>query len=204
MKLNQILQRTLIGTAVTLAAAGVNAADISLTPSASTVNVDGTFTVSVDGSNFADGDVVGGGGVLLSWDTTYLTLISDQDAINASAADNGFTDTNFFAFNDVGTIRQLDATYVAGLSDPPVNTPFQFFSLTFRAIAAIASPGTAIDLAANPDGWIDGGDGTYSPSYSGTSIAVVNEVPLPAAVWLFGTGLLGLAGVARRRNQASV
>lgn len=27
-------------------------------------------------------------------------------------------------------------------------------------------------------------------------------VPVPAAVWLFGSGLLGLAGVARRRTQA--
>jgi hypothetical protein len=27
------------------------------------------------------------------------------------------------------------------------------------------------------------------------------EVPLPAAVWLFGSGLLGLAGVGRRRQQ---
>jgi hypothetical protein len=25
-------------------------------------------------------------------------------------------------------------------------------------------------------------------------------VPLPAAVWLFGSGILGLVGVARRRN----
>ena len=28
-------------------------------------------------------------------------------------------------------------------------------------------------------------------------------VPLPAAAWLFGSGLLGLVGVARRRNKAS-
>lgn len=27
------------------------------------------------------------------------------------------------------------------------------------------------------------------------------EVPLPAAAWLFGSGLIGLAGVARRRQQ---
>ena len=31
---------------------------------------------------------------------------------------------------------------------------------------------------------------------------VQNEVPLPAAAWLFGSGLLGLAGVARRRSSA--
>ena len=27
-------------------------------------------------------------------------------------------------------------------------------------------------------------------------------IPVPAAVWLFGSGLLGLVGVARRRKQA--
>ncbi len=33
-------------------------------------------------------------------------------------------------------------------------------------------------------------------SFSGT----ITTVPVPAAVWLFGSGLLGLAGVARRRG----
>jgi hypothetical protein len=27
-----------------------------------------------------------------------------------------------------------------------------------------------------------------------------SSVPIPAAVWLFGSGLLGLAGIGRRRN----
>lgn len=32
--------------------------------------------------------------------------------------------------------------------------------------------------------------------------AVLSSVPLPAAVWLFGSGLLGLIGIARRRKVA--
>jgi hypothetical protein len=37
---------------------------------------------------------------------------------------------------------------------------------------------------------------TYAPS--------VSQVPVPAAVWLFGTGLMGLVGVARRKTAAAV
>ena len=32
---------------------------------------------------------------------------------------------------------------------------------------------------------------------------VVTSVPLPAALWLFGSGMLGLIGVARRRSQVA-
>ncbi len=35
---------------------------------------------------------------------------------------------------------------------------------------------------------------------SGGSESFVNNVPVPAAVWLFGSGLLGLVGVARRKR----
>jgi hypothetical protein len=31
--------------------------------------------------------------------------------------------------------------------------------------------------------------------------AVVSQIPLPAAVWLFGSGLIGLAGVAKRKQS---
>lgn len=33
-------------------------------------------------------------------------------------------------------------------------------------------------------------------------VGVVSSVPVPSAVWLFGTGLIGLAGVAQRRRIA--
>ena len=40
--------------------------------------------------------------------------------------------------------------------------------------------------------WFGGGDGGSPP----------NVIPVPAAVWLFGSGLLGLIGIARRKKAA--
>ena len=43
------------------------------------------------------------------------------------------------------------------------------------------------------------------PAFNGTGTLAggpgTNEVPVPAAVWLFGSGLLGLVGVARRKKS---
>lgn len=41
---------------------------------------------------------------------------------------------------------------------------------------------------------------TFSANSSGSSYSMtVTAVPVPAAIWLFGSGLLGLIGVARRK-----
>jgi hypothetical protein len=65
------------------------------------------------------------------------------------------------------------------------------------------------DLNPNPpvDGCVDLNppDEDWSPQCNIlTSVYVATDsltpVPVPAAVWLFGSGLLGLAGIARRRN----
>jgi len=44
-----------------------------------------------------------------------------------------------------------------------------------------------------------------TPAFNGTTaddFPVSGAVPVPAAVWLFGSGLVGLVGVARRRKRA--
>jgi hypothetical protein len=55
-----------------------------------------------------------------------------------------------------------------------------------------------------------GGDPMTSPALDGHNfnfdilslhVDSVSAVPIPATVWLFGSGLLGLAGVARRKRR---
>ena len=42
----------------------------------------------------------------------------------------------------------------------------------------------------------------YNAGFELTGAGLVSPVPVPAAVWLFGSGLLGLVGVARRKKAA--
>jgi len=48
--------------------------------------------------------------------------------------------------------------------------------------------------------------GTFDLATDGTltfaGVGAVSTVPVPAAVWLFGSGLVGMVGVARRKKQA--
>lgn len=39
----------------------------------------------------------------------------------------------------------------------------------------------------------------FQPTFNGTATVVPSAVPVPAAAWLLGSGLLGLVGVARRK-----
>jgi hypothetical protein len=66
-------------------------------------------------------------------------------------------------------------------------------TLTFADDALSAFSGTA--TASNNDG--QGSIYSYDWSFNGQA----PEVPVPAAVWLFGSSLIGLAGVARSRKS---
>lgn len=43
--------------------------------------------------------------------------------------------------------------------------------------------------------------GTYAPNTISWLLVRPSEVPVPAAIWLFGSGLIGLIGVARRKGR---
>ena len=109
-----------------------------------------------------------------------LNLLNENDIINithlnASAVDYGaFNDPNGSFGNGWGFYGWV--AYADGTIQKDSNTSFQF-----------SGPGTIVG--------IEGIDGDSALIY-------VSTVPLPGAVWLFGSGLLGLVGIARRKKVA--
>ena len=139
----------------------------------------GAFDVAVDAGDFT-----------LSWDATVLqytgTVIADPpwdtNFVNASSAATGTLD-----FVIVGTSGSA-------------LTVFDIATISFNVIGA---DGTSSDIVMADafTGWSVPG-GVQTPVTYVDGQVTVNPVPVPAAVWLFGSGLLGLIGIARRRAAA--
>ncbi|TGD75432.1 VPLPA-CTERM sorting domain-containing protein [Mangrovimicrobium sediminis] len=181
---------------LTLGAGMLHAASISVTPSASVVTEGDVFDVTIEGTDFTDGTI--GGGFSLSWDASVLevqsytlTFVGDQTFGQAGTLDNV-----------AGTLMNADVTSLNGTA----NAAFQIASITF---AAIGTGNTLLDLAigtfpgGSPRVWADAtGFNDTNPLFYDGKVAV-NPVPVPAAAWLFGSGLLGLGSLSRRKKSAN-
>jgi hypothetical protein len=102
------------------------------------------------------------------------------------------------------------------LGDFQFATPIDISSYSSLFISVVLDPGVIVNAAAfTADGF---GSDTYAggmayldnapccSGYQKTSdlwfrTGLVSTVPVPAAAWLFGSGLIGLIGVARRKNN---
>lgn len=94
------------------------------------------------------------------------------------------------------TAQDIDVVMVWDVTDNGDGT-YDYFS----SDPIVAGPN------AEPDGtrgvaMIDGAFPGFSANFDFTTTEAPSAVPVPAAVWLFGSGLLGLVGVARRKKAA--
>lgn len=121
------------------------------------------------------------------------------DAVKAGAASS----TVFFQmkFDDV-LLTKLNIAGTGGV--PDVASAFDSYTrltMTYKQQLANGSYGPAII-----GGWDIGGVGA-APAFFGSPLALeglflaqpASPVPVPAAAWLLGSGLIGLVGVARRK-----
>jgi hypothetical protein len=74
---------------------------------------------------------------------------------------------------------------------PMQDGPFQNFSANFDVLTL-----TALGVSATPS------IGPFCDFDPSGNLCAPPAIPIPAAVWLFGSGLIGLVGVARRKKKA--
>ncbi|MFC1773566.1 hypothetical protein ACFL3A_09470 [Pseudomonadota bacterium] len=122
------------------------------------------------------------------------TLIGGSLTIGGTVPTLGFTSGTLFT----GTLTAFGFPNVG-------SDPFEFLlDVTGGDAASLYGSGPAgVILSGTGFGGDFVSDFSNLSTGPGTGIAVANvgTVPIPAALWLFGSGLLGLIGLARRRDR---
>ncbi|MBI3188969.1 MAG: hypothetical protein HYZ31_14025 [Gammaproteobacteria bacterium] len=167
------------------------AATVSFNTSAQDVALGSSFTLDVLGTDFP---AIVGGGLNLSFDASVLQIssVSINTAVFEFYPGNG---TEEGVLNNVlGTLTDTSFNTFAG-----ARGDFTIMSIGFTAVGS----GSSLLQLSESSIWvfsdIMGNAIGNQILYADTTINVT-AVPLPAAAWLFGSGLLVLARIMRRRN----
>jgi hypothetical protein len=148
----------------------------------------GLLTVDVIGQNFSVAP--DGAAFSLSWDPSVLSYVS-------SAAANAPWNATYISEAQVSS-GLIDYAFM-GITTNGVNAGANFglASFTFNVLG---NPGDVTALALGNDSYSIG----FINGLTGLDVNYVNSqvqvVPLPAAVWMFGAGLVGMFGAAKRRR----
>jgi hypothetical protein len=194
MKKPCLVRNLCAGIVLMLAFSVSQAQTIAINPISASASTGGTVSFSIEGSNFEMVD----GAFDLSWDASVLTYNGDF------TFDAGLTprDTPFDTI-DFLTPGLLTVGWTTGFGPALVfgSTPRAIGSLSFTMIGGPGSSSTlTIGDSASSVPFTDASFNPILMDYVGSAAA--NPVPVPAAVWLFGSGLFGLLGVARSKKAA--
>jgi hypothetical protein len=140
-----------------------------------------------------------GGGYLLK-----ARIDTDGNLIDGIVKITGTTNTRFGRVSGVLMTAKLDDLHEFDGMDwdyNPDQIGFGIYDVTCHSViesfTTCASAGS-VDLSLNERGGLNGFENYKSNGLAVTTLGVA-AVPVPAAAWLFGSGLLGLLGAARRK-----
>lgn len=199
------LNKTCIVFALGLMVFEAQSASITLTPTSSTnINISGVVSFDMY-ANAADVGGILAGGLDLFYNSGILTYNGDfafdagfptdpffsrlgDDCATAPTANcSGSGEINGIAFGEFNGLAGSGMTLVGSLSFTGAAMGTSLLTMTDNDLPA----GSWFDVSSNPINMV----------YAGSSVTVV---PVPAAVWLFGSGLLGLIGITRQRGLTQV
>jgi hypothetical protein len=157
-----------------------------------TISLDSALTGSVNNTSGSDVTGLSVGVWLMMDDPTFMfpepATLSDlllQIALSPVVDSFSWEDLSTGAVN-----RSTTTTDTADQLEITLNNGDEFYLL---AALTAAADGTAAVADAFS---------TFEMAFSTTELAPAGVVPVPAAVWLFASGLLGLVGIARRQKTA--
>ena len=172
---------------------GINYLKVTISDSMTTIG-DIDFSVDVLTGNFpAPGTNFGMQTFSFNYDTALSVSITDIVDIDPSSwtisedknAGGGF---GKFELEFSGSGSNMTELLTFSISGVDGDSPDDY------AIGSTLNPSSGEFFAAHVAGF-DAGDNLTSAQFAGST-----PVPVPAAFWLFGSGLLGLAGMARRKK----
>jgi len=147
-----------------------------------------TWDVNAPQSTAAPGSIIS-----FDLDGTWLNVYSASNAIQAGPANPGFPVPNG-SFDDSGGTITIDLRALI----------YNWNGTDLNGYPASGSDGIAtgtVDAAGNYNvSWAAYIAGPFNTVSNWSASGTVTAVPLPSAVWLFGSGLIGLISIARKKN----
>lgn len=202
------LLNVVCGLVLLISISPVGAVTLSLQPSSQIAAPTDIVTLDlvIDGLGDFAPDSLGDFDINIAYDPSTLSFQSFN--LGSFLGDIGLGEATDFSSGDLGGIINVAEV---SLLEPDASTctfcippflddiqPSSFSLATFQFMVAVLAPGDSTTVSI--DTVFALGDGFGLPLVlDATSDAVITAVPIPPAVWLFGSGLLGLIAIARKK-----